>query len=48
MRLTPGQLRQIIKEELDSSSQLIKENEIHWSVKEHPHIKVGNTQEDTE
>ena len=42
MRLTSGQLRRIIKEELDNSPQLIKENELHWSAEKHPHLQVGN------
>jgi len=45
MRLTPKQLRQIIKEELDNSPQLIKEDEIHWTITQNPKakwIKVGN------
>ena len=42
MRLTARQLRRIIKEELDNSPQLIKEDELHWSVEKHAHIKEGN------
>ena len=38
MRLTVSQLRRLVAKQLD----VLNEGELHWSVKEYPHIKVGN------